>query len=99
MNRLKYLMLVLCLIGSGVTMAQCFDAELIPIDGKPYQQNETYVAPIMFDWDSDGKQDLIVGGISGKFKFYKNHGDNQNPVFKDFEYIKAGDKEACVRYW
>ena len=50
-------------------------------------------APAFYDWDKDGKKDLLIGefgsGVEhgnyvGNFmRVYKNHGDQNKPEFKD----------------
>jgi len=49
-----------------------------------------YGAPQMFDWDRDGKKDLVVGQFtSGMVRFYPNVGENADPEFNGFSYIQA----------
>lgn len=40
-----------------------------------------YAVPVAFDWDMDGKKDLIVGDFHGKVWFFKNIGTDAAPVF------------------
>ncbi len=40
-----------------------------------------YSAPQLFDLDSDGKLDLIIGEQKGLLKYYHNDGSSSNPVF------------------
>lgn len=40
-----------------------------------------YSAPCLADINKDGLLDLVVGGISGKFSFFKNTGSKTSPVF------------------
>ncbi|HEX7320598.1 MAG TPA: hypothetical protein VF399_09625 [bacterium] len=47
-------------------------------------------SPFMIDWDSDGKQDLLLGQFdAGKIRFYANTGTNYNPAFGSFSYLQA----------
>ncbi len=49
-----------------------------------------YGSPYVYDWNGDGKKDLIVGQFtSGKIRFYTNIGTNNNPVFSNYIFIKA----------
>jgi len=48
----------------------------------------TYSAPLMTDWNGDGKKDLLVGQFElGRLRFYPNIGENDAPVFDGFEYL------------
>jgi hypothetical protein len=56
-----------------------------------------HLVPAVFDWDHDGKKDLILGQFKGgKIRLYRNAGSDEKPVFKDFEVLKAGGKEISV---
>lgn len=39
-----------------------------------------YLSPTVFDWDGDGRMDLLTGDSRGKFMFYKNTGTTTEPV-------------------
>lgn len=39
-----------------------------------------YVCPTVFDWDGDGKLDVLTGDSQGKFIFYKNIGTPEKPM-------------------
>jgi len=47
-------------------------------------------APLMFDWDRDGRKDLLCGQFdSGKIRFYPNVGEDTAPVFIGFRFLRA----------
>ena len=61
-----------------------------------------YSAPVVFDWNSDGKKDLLVGqrlneydsnnnlvATHGYVSYYENVGTNASPVFSSPDYIEA----------
>lgn len=49
-----------------------------------------YSAPHVYDWDADGKKDLLVGQLDlGKIRFYRNVGTNNSPTFNGFSYLTA----------
>ncbi len=56
-----------------------------------------YGAPMMFDWDLDGKKDMIVGQFtSGKIRFYPNVGEDSAPVFNGYSYLRASGTEITL---
>jgi hypothetical protein len=58
-----------------------------------------YGAPYVYDWDSDGKKDLLLGQFTyGKIRFYKNSGTNNAPVFGDSAFLRAGAAEITLPY-
>lgn len=58
---------------------------------------EGYAAPFVGDFDGDGKQDLLVGQYGlGRLRIYRNLDSNVQPVFKDFEWFRAGGRVAGV---
>ncbi|WP_160166322.1 VCBS domain-containing protein [Calothrix sp. PCC 7507] len=42
-----------------------------------------YSSPTFADLDGDGDLDLVIGGDSGTLKYYKNIGNNLNPVYSE----------------
>jgi len=50
-------------------------------------------APTVYDWDSDGAKDLIVGrkGLDGKgyVSYYQNLGSDASPVFNGYADIQS----------
>ena len=46
--------------------------------------------PEMFDWDNDGKSDILTGEYDGEIFFYTNIGTNSDPDFGPSEKIAAG---------
>lgn len=66
-------------------------------DGEAIDVQVGHLVPLAMDWNDDGKKDLIVGQFSGgKIRLYLNHGTDSAPVFKDFEYLRAGDAEISL---
>ncbi len=50
-----------------------------------------YGSPLMFDWDSDGRKDVLMGTFSpGNIRFYRNVGSDSQPEFNGFELLTAG---------
>jgi len=47
-------------------------------------------APLMFDWNRDGRKDLLCGQYdSGKIRFYQNLGSDSAPVFSGYQFLRA----------
>ncbi len=47
-------------------------------------------APLMFDWDGDGRKDLLCGQFdSGKIRFYPNIGEDTAPAFSGWRFLRA----------
>jgi len=66
-------------------------------DGKPIDVEVGHSIPTVGDWNNDGKKDLITGEFSeGKILLFLNQGADAKPVFKDFEYMKAGGEEISL---
>lgn len=56
-----------------------------------------HAVPCVFDWDRDGKKDLLVGQFGGgKIRLYRNVGKDDAPAFDSFEYLKAGGAEISL---
>jgi hypothetical protein len=56
-----------------------------------------YGAPQMFDWDQDGKKDLVLGQFtSGYIRFYPNVGEDSAPAFSGFEYLAASGAQITL---
>lgn len=56
-----------------------------------------YGAPQMFDWDLDGKKDLVLGQFtSGYIRFYTNVGEDSAPEFSGFEYLAASGSQITL---
>jgi hypothetical protein len=53
-------------------------------------------SPWLFDWDGDGKRDLLVGTEDGKVWFYPNTGADAAPAFKEGKPLQAGGKPIQV---
>jgi hypothetical protein len=63
-------------------------------------------APVVADWDGDGKPDLIVGAEDGSVVWYRNVGSRKEPKLEDARQIVAksplgwgGDEKRGPRDW
>ena len=51
-----------------------------------------YSVPVVYDWNSDGKKDLLVGqnnGGHGYITYFENQGANSSPTFGSGTYLEA----------
>jgi hypothetical protein len=65
--------------------------------GKPLNVGSASV-PFAFDWDGDGKPDLIVGTVSGEVFFVPNVGTRAKPAFGGPKPLTAGGKPIRVEH-
>lgn len=68
------------------------------LDGKePINISIGHLVPCVFDWNHDGKKDLIIGQYDkAKIRLYLNKGTDEKPEFEGFEYVKAGGKDISL---
>ena len=60
-------------------------------DGKLIDTEVGHSAPFLYDLDSDGDRDLLVGQCGqGKLKFYFNTGTDKKPLYGKPEWFKIG---------
>jgi hypothetical protein len=98
----KNIMLIVLAISISVfTFAQKMGTlTLIKAADKVIDCNQPpYAAPIIYDFDNDGLEDLIVGTFKGEFRFYKNTGTKNTPAYNDFTFIQANGKNAKIDNW
>jgi hypothetical protein len=58
-----------------------------------------YGAPQMFDWNLDGKKDLVLGQYEyGRIRFYPNLGEDSAAEFNGFSYVQADGQIIQLPY-
>jgi len=71
-------------------------------DGASDLKSNNWAVPVVYDWDSDGKKDLLIGHNHtdqnridhGYVSFYKNIGTDAAPSFNGFTYLQTCKKEC-----
>jgi hypothetical protein len=65
--------------------------------GKPIDTDVGHAAPLVVDFDGDGKNDLLVGQFGdGILWFYRNVGTNAQPKYAAGVKFQAGGKDGRV---
>ena len=65
--------------------------------GRPIDTDLGHAHPLLYDFDRDGKRDLLVGQFGdGKLRIHKNIGSNKAPVFAESTWFMAGGAVATI---
>jgi hypothetical protein len=65
--------------------------------GKPIDTEVGHAAPFVYDWDSDGVKDLLVGQFGGgALWIFRNEGTNSAPKLAAGVKFKQGAKDGVV---
>ena len=66
-------------------------------DGDSISVDIGHAAPFVYDFNKDGRKDLIVGQFGGgKARIYLNHGTDSEPEFDGFTYLQAAGEDATM---
>ena len=73
-------------------------------DGASDLKSNNWSVPVVCDWDSDGKKDLLIGHNHidenrmnhGYVSFYRNIGTDAAPSFNGFTYLQTCNKECST---
>ncbi|MEX2171763.1 MAG: VCBS repeat-containing protein [Pirellulales bacterium] len=55
-----------------------------------------YAAPVLYDWDGDGKLDLLVGTSGNVILWWRGVGENDKPQFRYMGFVQADGKRLEV---
>jgi hypothetical protein len=97
MNR-SLLSLMSLLLASAAARAQEFEKPVrLEAGGRPVDTDVGHAHPLLYDFDRDGKRDLLVGQFGGgKLRIHKNIGTNESPKFAEMTWFMAGGEIATV---
>ena len=91
--------LLFAALAPAVTFAASFTTPvMLEAGGAPIRvEAPGYACPSWFDWDGDGKTDLLVRQFSkGKIHFFKNDAETGAPKLRKGAWLMSGDKPAEV---
>jgi hypothetical protein len=81
----------------GNDLPELAAGQLVKAGDNPIEVDIGHLVPCLVDWNNDGLKDLVVGQFKGgKIRLYLNRGTAGNPLFGEFEYLKAGGKEISL---
>jgi hypothetical protein len=93
---LMLLLSVTCLI---FAQAPRFNGPFIIYDSGVQIDVGYYGSPCVYDWNGDGKKDLILGQFDyGYIRFYSNVGTDPNPQFSGYEFLYASGSQITLPY-
>ena len=58
----------------------------------PYLKSGALSRPVSFDWNGDGKLDILAGNSAGYIQYFENIGTREEPKFADRGYLQADGK-------
>ena len=91
---MRLLAAVVSLLAATPALAQELGKPVrLEADGKPIDTEIGHATPALYDWDGDGKRDLLVGQFGGgRMKILRNVGSNQAPKFAAASWFEADGK-------
>ena len=70
--------------------------------GDAYVDTGKYIAhtgPLLYDYDGDGKTDLLVGNFAGSIQLFRNTGTREAPGYEAKGLLEADGKPVKVPNW
>ena len=83
---------VMLMLNTGANNAPKFDKITLVQDGDQPLRPDTRlmrVSPKVYDWDKDGKKDLLLSDEFGEVHFYRNIGKDAAPIFNGHVLLEA----------
>ena len=87
------------LLNAGTDAAPLFSVENYVQNGAVPLSVGFWSAPVVVDWNEDGKKDLLVGNEDGTLRFYRNIGTDASPVFNGYTNLTAGTSIIDLSYY
>ena len=93
-------MLVVALVISMQSPAPVFLPPFpVLVAGKEISVENGHAAPAHYDFDGDGRKDLLVGQFEGGvLNLYRNFGSNELPAFTKGVVVKSGNAPIAVEF-
>lgn len=83
---------------SGNSLPELAEPLTILAAGEPISVDIGHAAPYVYDYNKDGRKDLIVGQFGGgKARIYLNVGTDTELVFDGFTYLQAAGEDAAMQ--
>jgi hypothetical protein len=96
---MKWLLMLAGCLTLALAQTPVFDGPYPVYDNGVAIDVGNYGAPTMYDWDRDGRKDLICGQFEGGYiRFYRNVGSDSAPEFNGFEYMSANGSQITLPY-
>ena len=81
-------LITLALLAPGSGASELAAPVRLKADGEYIDTNIGHAAPYVYDFDGDGRRDLLVGQFGdGKLRIYKNVGSNEAPVYAEVSWF------------
>ena len=87
------------LINTGTDQNPVFRDAVHVKDGGADLDVGTRASPVVFDWNGDGRKDLLVGDTYGNTYFFDNRGTDAAPSFNGSVKLQAGGSPIDVGYY
>jgi hypothetical protein len=90
-----------CMLGSTLAADELLPPVRLTANGQVIDTgpNWGHSSPCLEDVDGDGRPDLVLGDFAGKFRIYRNLGDQTTPEFAEADFLQAAGEPASVRIY
>ncbi len=66
-------------------------------EDRPHLNGGCIAVPVAFDWNGDGRLDILAGGANGRILLWENIGTAELPVYRNPRELMAGDRPIVLR--